>query len=122
MPPIVLFGVQFTLSLAIYALLARWYLAPRLARLPREAALMPLLWVHAFRVIGGAILAPGSVEAAVPAAFRVMVGYGDLLSAALALAALVALRARFSWAVAVAWLMVVAGNLDTLNAVIQSLR
>ena len=122
MPPIVLFGLQFTLSLAAYALLAAWYVAPRLARLPRAAALAPLLGVHVFRIIGGTILAPGSVEAAVPTAFRVMVGYGDLLTAVLALAAVVALRRRFAGAIALTWLCVVVGNLDTLNAVIQSLR
>ena len=78
MPPIVLFSIQFTLSLLAYALIGFWYVRPRLARLPLEAALAPLVWVHAFRVIGGTILAPGSVDAGVPLAFRVMIGYGDL--------------------------------------------
>ena len=36
MKPIVLFGIQFTLSLVAYSLIARWYVAPRLAGLPRE--------------------------------------------------------------------------------------
>ena len=81
MEPIVLFGIQFTLSLAAYLLIAFWYVAPRLSRLPLESALVPLLWVHAFRTIGGTILAPGSVEAAVPMAFRLMIGYGDLATA-----------------------------------------
>src|SRR5258706_175387 len=95
MEPIALFSIQFTLSLAAYALIAFWYLVPRLSRLAREAALVPLLWVHAFRMVGGTILAPGAVDAGVPMAFRVMIGYGDLATAALALLALVALRARF---------------------------
>jgi hypothetical protein len=47
MPPIALFGIQFTLSLVIYSLVAAWYVAPRLAGLPRDIALAPLLWVHA---------------------------------------------------------------------------
>ena len=41
MEPIVLFGIQFTLSLVAYALIAVWYVAPRLAKLPREMALVP---------------------------------------------------------------------------------
>jgi hypothetical protein len=45
--PITLFGIQFTLSLAAYALIALWYVTPRLSRLPLELALVPLLWVHA---------------------------------------------------------------------------
>src|SRR5258708_39521410 len=101
MEPIVLFGIQFTMSLVAYLLIAFWYVTPRLSRLPREAALVPLLWVHAFRIVGGTILAPG---AAVPVEFRVMIGYGDLATAFLALLALVALRARFPGAIALVWL------------------
>jgi hypothetical protein len=122
MDPIVLFGIQFTMSLVAYLLIAFWYVAPRLSRLSREAALVPLLWVHAFRIVGGTILAPGSVDAGVPLAFRVMIGYGDLATALLALLALIALRARFSGAIALVWLCIVVGMLDTLNAIIQSMR
>ena len=122
MEPIVLFGIQFTLSLVAYALIAFWYVAPRLSRLPQQAALVPLLWVHAFRIVGGTILAPGAVDAGVPMEFRVMIGYGDLATAFLALLALLALRARFSGAIAVVWLCISVGMLDTLNAIIQSVR
>ena len=122
MEPIVLFGIQFALSIVAYGLIGSWYVAPRLARMPRELAVVPLLWVHAFRMVGGVILAPGSVDAAVPADFRTMVGLGDLMTAAFALVALVALRTRWSRALALVWLVVIVGNLDTLNAVIQSIR
>jgi hypothetical protein len=118
----VLFGIQFTLSLAAYALIARWYVLPRLSRLQRLAAIVPLIWVHVFRVVGGVILAPGSVDAAIPAEFRTMVGYGDLATAALALVALVALRSRFPGSISVVWLFIVVGAVDTLNAVVQSIR
>ncbi len=122
MEPIILFGFQFTLSLVAYVLIAFWYVAPRLSKLPLETALVPLLWVHAFRTVGGTILAPGSVEAGVPMAFRVMIGYGDLATAFLALLALVALRTRFRGAIALVWLCVTVGMLDTINAIIQSMR
>ena len=122
MGPVVLFGIQFTLSLVAYLFIAFWYVVPRLSKLPLEAALVPLLWVHAFRMVGGTILAPGSVEAGVPMAFRVMIGYGDLATAFLALLALIALRARFSGAIPLVWLCMIVGNLDTLNAIIQSVR
>jgi len=96
MAPIVLFSIQFTLSLAAYVLIALWYVAPRLSKLPRETALEPLLWVHAFRIVGGTILAPGSVGVGVPMAFQTMIGYGDLITALLALVALAALRLRLA--------------------------
>jgi hypothetical protein len=122
MEPTVLFGVQFTLSLVAYLLIAFWYVVPRLSGLPRELALVPLLWVHAFRTIGGTILAPGAVGPGVPSEFRTMIGYGDLVTAFLAIVALIALRSHFSAAIALVWLMVVVGMLDTVNAIIQSVR
>jgi hypothetical protein len=122
MPPIVLFGVQFTFCLAAYALIAWWYVAPRLSKLPRELALVPLVWIHAFRMVGGTILAPGSVDAGVPMEFRTMIGYGDMATAVLALLALIALRRRMPAAIALVWLFLAVGLLDTVNAIIQSMR
>src|SRR6266436_8755674 len=122
MEPVVIVGIQFTLSLAAYALIAIWYVVPRLSGLPREIALAPLLWIHAFRIVGGTILAPGAVDAGVPMDFRVMIGYGDLATAFLALVSLIALRARFRGAIALVWLCVIVGMLDTVNAIIQSMR
>jgi len=122
MPPIVLFGIQFTFSLAAYSLIAWWYVSPRLSRIPREVALVPLVWVHAFRIVGGTILAPGAVDASVPADFRTMIGYGDMATALLALLALIALRGRWHGAIALVWICIGVGLLDTVNAIIESMR
>jgi hypothetical protein len=122
MEPIVLFGLQFTFSLVAYALIAWWYGAPRLARLPRQVALVPLVWIHAFRIVGGTILAPGAVDSAVPSDFRTMIGLGDMATAVVALLALIALRFRVQGAIALVWLCLTVGLLDTVNAIIQSMR
>jgi len=122
MQAMVLFGIQFTLSAIAFALLAIWNVAPVISKLSRAKALAPLLWIHAFRIVGGTILAPGAVDAGVPMTFRTMIGYGDLATALLALAALIALRARFRGAVALVWLCMIIGTLDTANAIIQSMR
>jgi len=120
--PLALFSIQFTFALIAYALAARWYVVPRLRPLSPAAALVPLVWVHVFRIVGGSILAPGSVGPGVPAEFREMVGYGDMVTAILGLATLIALRARWSRAIAFAWVFVVVATLDTVNAIIQSMR
>src|SRR6202171_6674665 len=122
MEPIVLFGAQFTFSLIAYALIAWWYGAPRLARLPREVAWVPRVCVHAFRIVGGTILAPGAVDSAVPSDFRTMIGLGDMATAVVALLALIALRFRLQGAMALVWLCLTVGLLDTVNAIIQSMR
>jgi hypothetical protein len=105
-----------------YALIAQWYVVPRLSRLPREVALVPLPWVHVFRVVGGTILAPGAVGPGVPTEFINMIGYGDLATAVLALVAVIALHARLPYAIGLVWLCLTVGMLDTVNAIIQSLR
>src|SRR5262245_50834960 len=120
--PLFLFSIQFTFALVVYALAARWYIWPRIDPLTPPLALVPLIWVHVFRFIGGSILAPGSVGPGVPSEFREMIGYGDMVTAALALIALIALRAKGSRAIWFVWLFVVVGLLDTANAVVQSLR
>ena len=120
--PLALFSIQFTFALIAYALAARWYVVARLRPLSPAAALVPLVWVHVFRIVGGSILAPGSVAPSVPAEFREMVGYGDMVTAILALGTLIALRARWSRAIVFVWVFVAVATLDTVNAIIQSMR
>jgi hypothetical protein len=67
-------------------------------------------------------LAPGAVDAAVPIDFRTVIGYGDMATALLALLALVALRLRLRAAIPLVWLFLTVGLLDTLNAIMQSMR
>ena len=111
-----IFGLQFLLSLIVYALIARWYLAPRLATLPLASALMPLLLLHASRHLGMVFLVPTVVGPSLPPAFAIPAAYGDLLAALLALLAIATLRAGWRSALALTWLFNVVGSLDLLNA------
>ena len=47
-----IFGVQFLLSLIVYALIAKWYVTPWLTEKPVKQALIPLIFPHAFRHMG----------------------------------------------------------------------
>ena len=116
-----IFGLQVLLSFLVYGLAARWYVAPRLAPLPLESALQPLLALHATRHIGMVFLVPTVVGPALPAAFAVPAAYGDLLAGGLALAAIVALRARSRIARPLTWIFSVVGLLDLLHAFYQGL-
>lgn len=117
-----IFGLQFLLSVIGYGLIARWYVAPRLAALPLHSALVPLLVPHAFRHVGLVFLVPAVVSPALPPAFARAAAYGDLLAALLALAAIVALRSRWSLAIALTWVFNVFGTLDLLYAFYQGIR
>jgi hypothetical protein len=116
-----IFGVQVVLSLVMYALIARWYLAPRLVVLPLPAALQPLLVVHAFRHLGMVFLVPTVVGPALPPSFALPAAYGDLLTGLLALGATVALRTRSGIAIPLTWIFNVVGLLDLIHAFYQGL-
>ena len=114
-----IFGLQVLLSLIGYGLIAKWYVAPRLATLPRPQALVPLLFPHALRHLGLVFLVPAVVAPTLPAAFARPAAYGDLLAGLLALLAIVALRAEWPGALALTWLFNLVGTLDLLNAFYQ---
>ena len=92
MGPLEIFGLQLVLSLVTYALIAKWYVAPWLAKQPIQQALVPLIFPHALRHVGLMFLVPGVVAQPPPSFFAYAAAYGDLSSGLLALLALVALR------------------------------
>jgi hypothetical protein len=122
MSPPQIFGLQFLMSLLVYGLIARWYVAPRLATMPLAAALTPLLLLHATRYVGLVFLVPTVVGAPLPREFAVPAAYGDLLAAGLALLAIAALRSRSAIALGTVWLFNAVGTLDLLYALYQGNR
>ncbi len=114
-----IFGVQFLLSTIVCGLIARWYVAPRLAAMPLHRALVPLLVPHAFRHLGMVFLIPAVVAPTLPLEFARPAAYGDLISGVLALAAIVALRGRSPAAMPLTWLFNIVGTLDLLYAFYQ---
>ena len=117
-----IFGLQFAMSVVVCALLAAWYVAPRLARLPLAQALPPLLWLHATRYLGLVFLVPTVVGPALQPEFAKPAAYGDLLAALLALLVIVALRRGWGPAIPLAWLFNIIGTLDLAYALYQGAR
>ncbi len=114
-----IFEVQVVLGLLTFGLLARWFLAPRLAGLPRESALQPLLAVHTLRYIGLVFLAPGVAGPSLSQSFAIPAGYGTAIASLLALGAIAALRARSRVAIPLTWIFSVEGLADFANAFYQ---
>ncbi len=116
------FVVQVALNALVFVLIALWYVAPRLARLPRARALAPLLFLSAFRSEGTVFLISGVVGSRLTEQFATPAAYGDLLAAVLAVAALLLLRARWRGALVFVWLFNIEGTFDLLNAIFQGVR
>jgi hypothetical protein len=122
MSPLAVSGIQFTLSLLAFTLIALWHIAPRLAGLSTEAALVPLLWVQVFPFAPLALYAPGQVDPRIPGDVAAAVGYGDLISGMLALLALVWVKRRLSGAAALVWLFSVVGIGDLVYATAKAVH
>ena len=116
MDTLAIFGLQFSLSLIVFGLLARWKLVPWLEALPQLQGLFWLTVPHAFRHIGMVFLVPGVVAQQLPDGFAKAAAYGDLATAVLALLALVALQKGSTAAVPMVWIFNMVGTVDLLNA------
>jgi hypothetical protein len=117
-----IFALEIAGSVLLFALIALWYWAPRLANLTLRDALTPLLLLHVSRTLGLTMLVPAVVDPTLPDDFAVPAAYGDLIAAGLALLSIVALRRRVRLAPAVVWIFSVVGVGDLLNAFIQGIR
>jgi hypothetical protein len=112
-----LFGMSIAFSFGAWGCFVQRYIWPALRDKPRADALQPLLLLHAFRFIGLAFLVPGVVSPDLPRAFAHPAAWGDLIAAALALLALLALRSPVG--LGAVWIFNVWGTVDLLHASYQ---
>ncbi|MDH3252110.1 MAG: hypothetical protein OEM41_04915 [Ignavibacteria bacterium] len=122
MPIELILPLSIVMSLAIYGLIATWYMMPRLLSLPRAQALVLLLLFHGFRFIGLAFLVPGVTSQQLDPRFAEQAAYGDVLAALLALLCILALRRGWRTAIPLVWVFNIEGTLDLLNAIRQGLQ
>jgi hypothetical protein len=106
-------------SLLSYTLIMIWYIVPRLSQQPRVQALIPLVLLHTFRTAGLVALLPQVMGGALPPGFAAPAGYGDLLTAGLALLAAFMLRLRPGLALPFVWLFNLVGLIDLLYALYE---
>lgn len=88
------FVLSAFLGLVVWGAVTRRYVWPRLKMLDLSAAAEPILYLHMFRFIGLAFIAPGTVGPDMPMAWAQAAAYGDLIAAVLAGVALLARRGK----------------------------
>jgi len=113
------FAIQTTATLVVYVILAKWYVWPRLSRLPLRSALVALLWVHTLRTLGLTLLVPSITDPNLPREFVEPLAYGDLIAAVLAFLAILALRFNWPGALPLVWIFNIEGTIDLINVSIQ---
>ena len=110
------------LSFIMFGMMAALYVAPLLAARQRAAALIPLLWVHAFRHVALQIYSAQQFGFAVSDAARDEIAAGDVACMVLAVISLVALHYRMRMAPILVWVLVAATIVDLVNATIAGVR
>ena len=116
MDTLAIFGLQLVMSLVLYSLLAKWFLAPWLKEKTQSQTLFWLTLPHTTRYIGMVFLVPGVVSPSLPASFATAAAYGDLTAGMLALVVLIALRNRWAGITMLVWLFNIVGTVDLLYA------
>jgi hypothetical protein len=118
MVPQLYFFVSIAFSFIAWGFVTARYIWPELRLRQRSEALQPLLILHSFRFVGLAFLFPGVVSPDLPSAFAHAAAYGDVVAAALAILALLALPRAAG--VGIAWVFNLWGTVDLLNAFYQA--
>ena len=121
MTVVALFGLSVLMSFLAFGIVTRLYIWPRVDAAAREDALAALAAPHMFRFVGLSFLVPGVVSPNLSPDFAQPAAYGDLGATVLAVLTVLALSARLSWAILVAWVFNLWGAVDLLNAFYQGL-
>ncbi|HEU4624382.1 MAG TPA: hypothetical protein VFS52_06460 [Steroidobacteraceae bacterium] len=101
-----IFTAQLVLGYVAWLLCFRAYIWPRLTAMDPIAAHRAIATLHSFRFFGLVFLVPGVVGTGLPVGFATSAANGDLVTAVLAMLALLTVRVR-----ALFWLFVVAFNI-----------
>ena len=109
--------VNLLLSTLVFWIAAKIYLLPKLPQLTARSVMLPILLLHSLRHLGLMFLAPGAVYPGMPPQFAYPAAFGDLLAAALAVAAIAAIVSNASGARIFVWIFNVEGTLDLINAI-----
>jgi hypothetical protein len=108
--------LNLTLGLLACGLIGWWYVWPHVRDLSAREALIPLMLPHCFRYVGLTFLVNGVTHVPIDPRFSDPTAYGDFLTCLLALASVLSLRAKTSFAIPLVWATNVVGLADLINA------
>ncbi len=115
-------GIASAISFVVFLLMALWHAVPWMRQQSRAAALIPFLWIHAFRHVALQIFSAQHSGFAVSDIARNQIAYGDLAATALAIAAIAALHSGSRLGIGFAWLLVAESVWDLVSASTAGMR
>ncbi len=93
-----------------------WWIKPRIAHLSIHDALLPFVYLNAFRYLGLSFMAQEQFYSGFPTEFLNTVGIWDMATAILAIIASIALKNKWSLAVPLVWIFNIFGFADLITA------
>jgi hypothetical protein len=109
--------VNLIFSTVVFWVAAKLYVLPKLQNYEARTLLLPILLLHSLRHLGLMFLASGATYPGIPPQFAYPAAYGDLITAVLAMIAILAVATRARSAKLLVWLFSVVGLLDLLDAI-----
>jgi hypothetical protein len=94
----------------------RYWIQPRVSKLPLQDALLPFVFLNAFRYLGLSFMAKEQFHAGYPQEFLTTVGLLDLTTSVLAILLVVALKTRWRLAIPLVWVFNLVGFGDLITA------
>lgn len=94
----------------------KWWVQPRLVNLSIYDALLPFVFLNAFRYLGLSFMAKEQFYAGFPTEFLNTVGTWDLTTSVLAIITSIALKNKWKYAIPIVWVFNIVGFLDLVVA------
>ena len=94
----------------------RYWIHPRISKLPINQALLPLVFLNTFRYLGLSFMAKEQFYDGFPQDFLTTVGLLDFTTAILAIISFVALKNKWRFAILLVWIFNVVGFGDLITA------
>lgn len=94
----------------------RYWIQPRISKLPIHEALLPLVFLNTFRYLGLSFMAKEQFYDGFPQDFLTTVGLLDFTTAILAIISFVALKNKWRFAILLVWIFNVVGFGDLITA------
>jgi hypothetical protein len=94
----------------------RYWIHPRILKLPINEALLPLVFLNTFRYLGLSFMAKEQFYDGFPQGFLTTVGLLDFTTAILAIISFVALKNKWSFSISLVWLFNLVGFGDLITA------
>lgn len=94
----------------------KYWIQPRLANLSVQDAVLPFVFLNTFRYLGLSFMAKEQFYDGFPAEFLTTVGIWDMSTAILAIIAVIALKGKWKYSLAVVWVFNLVGFADLITA------